>query len=465
MEPSVTRRISRRAFLAASLGTVAAVALSSCAQQPPAAPTQAPAAAPTKAPEAAPTAAAAGAKVTLDFVEWGYGIETVKDNIVKFQEKYPNITVNLNDVGWSTYHEMMVTRFQSKTPTDVLYNGGDWLEEFAKAGWVVPLEDHFPWAKGYKDKIFPSAWSDMVYEGKVYGLPYYADTITFTYNEKALKDAGITKPPETWEEVTDQSKTLQKKGMDFPVVHVVAQDLPTASEIFVSMLFGRGGELIDEEKNPLWDKPDNEVAKHLQWLYDANKKDKIMAVVPSETDAVGAMGTGKHAFTVQYNYHLAVMNDPTRSPVAGNIKIGLMPGKTHECYGFSKFYSLAKMATERGPEVLDACGKFIQYWGGETDGQYIVAKRWAVEKGLGFGQKPLLDDPDVKKAFSKWIDVDTWKKQLEMARAQRHTPWYGIWVEFFRLQMSKVIAGETPLDAALKTLTDKWDQLKKQFTA
>jgi ABC-type glycerol-3-phosphate transport system substrate-binding protein len=27
----------------------------------------------------------------------------------------------------------------------------------------------------------------MTYEGKVYGLPYYADTITFMYNEKILK--------------------------------------------------------------------------------------------------------------------------------------------------------------------------------------------------------------------------------------------------------------------------------------
>ena len=61
------------------------------------------------------------------------------------------------------------------------------------AGWVVSLDDHFDWAAGYQDKVLPFAWQDMTYNDKVYGLPYYADTITFMYNEKALTDAGIAR--------------------------------------------------------------------------------------------------------------------------------------------------------------------------------------------------------------------------------------------------------------------------------
>ena len=36
---------------------------------------------------------------------------------------------------------------------------------------------------------------------------------------------------------------------------------------------------------------------------------------------------------------------------------------------------------------------------------YTVAKRWAVEKGLGFGQLPLFQDKDVIAAWGKWADV------------------------------------------------------------
>ena len=170
------------------------------------------------------------------------------------RRQYPEVTVNLSDFAWQTYHETMVNRFRSETPTDVAYNGGNWLEEFAAAGWVVPLEDHFDWVLGYQDKVLAFAWQDMTYNGKVYGLPYYADTITFMYNEKALEDAGISAPPQTWEEVTEQSLALKAAGMEYPFVYEFANTLPNVSEAFASMVFGRGGELIDEEQESALDR-------------------------------------------------------------------------------------------------------------------------------------------------------------------------------------------------------------------
>ena len=166
-----------------------------------------------------------------------------------------------------------------------------------------------------------------------------------------------------------------------------------------------------------------------------------------------------------YNYHLAELNDAARSDRAGEFKIALMPGETHECYGFAKFYNMTKMAADRGEDVVKACGDFIQYFAGEIDGEYPIAKRWAVENGLGFGQKPLLEDPDVQAAFSKWIDLDTWGKQLDLARAQRHTPWQGIWNEFFRLEHVQATAGEISVDDALNAAAVKWTELQQQFGA
>jgi len=409
------------------------------------------------------SAASAQEAVDLNFHIWQYGVETVQDNIKRFHELYPGVKISLSDVPWNSYHEESVNRLRSKTPTDVMYNGGDWLEEFATAGWVVPLEDHFDWVRGYQDKIFPFAWQDMVFQDKVYGLPYYADTITFMYNEQLLKDAGIASPPQTWEEVTEQSLALKAKGMEYPYLYVLAQDLPTVSEAFVSTVFGRGGELIDENDEPLWTDPNSPAAKQFKWFVDARNVDKILTFVSNETDAVGAMSTGQHAFIVLYNYHLAELNDAARSDRAGQFKVALMPGETHECYGFSKFYNLTKMAVDRGPEVVNAAGEFIRYFAGEIDGQYPIAKRWAVENGVGFGVKPLFDDPDVRAAYSKWIDVDKWTEQLSLARAQRHTPWQGIWNELFRLEHVRAVAGETSVEDALQASADNWNELKSQF--
>jgi multiple sugar transport system substrate-binding protein len=403
---------------------------------------------------------AASAATNLDFVVWSYAVDLVQDNIKKFQDANPDIAVALSDFAWNAYHETMVNRFRSKTPTDVAYNGGDWLEEFAKAGWVVPLDDHFDWVGGYKDKILGFAWQDMTYDGKVYGLPYYADTITFMYDAKALEDAGISAPPETWNDVTKQALTLKDKGMEYPFIYELDQTLPTITEVYTSMVFGRGGELIDENKDPLWDKADQPANAQFKWLVDARNEHKILTFLPHETDVVKAMNTGKHAFSVMYNYNLAALNNKATSPLAGQFKLAMMPGETHECYGFAKFYNMTQMAVDRGQDIVDASGAFIQYFGGEVDGQYPVAKRWAVENGLGFAQIPLFDDPEVKAAFSQWVDVDLWRKQLDKARARRQTIWYGIWSEFFRQQYAQAMAGEISADDALAASAKNWNELK-----
>ena len=231
-------RLTRRSLLAGGLGATAVATM--------------------RLPGAGPVARAQES-THLDFPIWKYGVEIVQDNIDVFRNSTPaspSLSATLvaclpRDDGQPLHLE---------DADRCLYNGGNWLNEFAAAGWVVPLEDHFDWAAGYQDKVLAFAWQDMTFNGKVYGLPYYADTITFLYNAQILEDAGICAPPETWDEVTEQSLQL-KEGDGAPFVYEFANTLPNVSEAFASMVFGRGGELIDEENDPLWTDPESPAAQ------------------------------------------------------------------------------------------------------------------------------------------------------------------------------------------------------------
>jgi ABC-type glycerol-3-phosphate transport system substrate-binding protein len=75
--------------------------------------------------------------VALDFV-WSYGIETIQDNIKKFQELNPNITINLKDYSWLDYHDTMVAAFAANNAPHLLYGSDHWLYEWASAGWLAP---------------------------------------------------------------------------------------------------------------------------------------------------------------------------------------------------------------------------------------------------------------------------------------------------------------------------------------
>jgi multiple sugar transport system substrate-binding protein len=392
----------------------------------------------------------------LDFVVWNYSLDTIQDNIAKFQAAHPGVKVTLTDYTWPDYFDTMMLRFRGNTPTHVMYCGEDWLPGWALAGWLVPIEEYFPQIAAYKDKVARYAVRDMTYKGKLYGLPYYADLITFQCNRKILEDHKIA-VPKTWEEVLDASLKLKQAGMEKPFVYEYNQTLPNFYQAFVSQVYGRGGKMFDDELNPLFNDPGSEAFKHLQWLQDAVKKHEIVAFENHESRIIPAMNTGKHAFSVLFNYVLAAMNEKATQPLAGQFAMALMPGRARACLGFCKFYAMTSQAAEKR-DLRDAAWQFIEFMGG---GDYKVAKRWAVEKGLGFAQLPLFDDPDVEKAWSSWIDVDTFKTQAKLAINGTQTEWLGMWSGFFRPQMAKAMVGEASVSETMDAGAKRWLELRK----
>jgi multiple sugar transport system substrate-binding protein len=396
-----------------------------------------------------------GGPVTLEFVTWDYSIDLILENIKTFEQANPDIKVNHTGYSWNVYHDTMVLRFKGKTQTDVFYNGEDWLPEWAAAGWVVSLEDYFPDAKKYKDATASYALADMTYNGKLYGLSYYADLITFQYNKKILGDNGMTAPKD-WNEVLQDSLKLKQGGMTFPFVYEFAATLPNFYSAFVSQVYGRGGDMFDKDLNPVFNNPNGEAFKQLQWLQDANVKHKIMAFNDHETKVIISMNTGEHAFSVLYNYVLGALNGP-QQPLSGQFDMVEMPGSKHACLGFAKFYCMTAQAAENEAR-RNAAWRFIEAFGG---GDYWVAKRWAVDRALGFAQLPLFDDPDVQKAFSSWIDVEKYKNQAKLARNATNTEWKGMWSEFFRPLMAKAFVGDASVKEVMDQGAAKWNEYKK----
>ena len=406
-------------------------------------------------------ASAKGGTTNLDFVVWTYSVETVKDNVSKWMSSNSGVNVRLQDYGWDQYHDTMVQRLSSKTPTDVLYNNGSWLAEFASAGWVVPIEDYIDFDK-YRPDIVPYALEGLTYQDKAYGLPYYADIASFMWNPTVAKKYGVDRAPTSWDEVADMATTMKSKGLSSPILWEFSQTNPSSLDEFIAMSMSRGGEVFDDQMNPTIEDPNSPAFKHAEFMA-ATVKNKLATMSPAELDAVKAMNTGQHAFTCMYNYNLAALNNKGTSPLAGQFELAMMPGETKSTLGYLRFYSLSKMAVDRGGDVAKKAATFIESMGGAPGGDYAVAKRWAVERGLGFGILPLFDDPEVKQAFGTWVDVDVLREQQKLAKVKREAKWTGIWGNTMLLQLSKAFAGEITVAQAMKTAADKARELKQQF--
>ncbi len=397
-------------------------------------------------------------ETTLEFVVWNYSLDTILDNVAKFEEENPDITVNVTDYTWTDYHDSLLLRFRGGTQTDVIYAGQDWLPAWAAAGFLAPLDEIAPeQIAEYQKEMAPFTVSDMSFDGHIYGLPYYADTISLVYNAAILEEQGL-EVPTTWEEVSEASLKLKESGMEHPIVYEYNQELPNFFDAFVAQVYGRGGDLFDDEGNAIFDDPSNPGYQQLEWLQNAVEQD-LVAFENHESRIIPAMNTGNHAFTIVYNYVLAALNNVAEQPRAGEFALALMPGEANATLGFTKFYSITAQAAQDDAQ-RDAAWKFVEFMAGPP---YAVAERWAVEKGLGFGQLPLLEDEDVIAAWQSWVEMDTLQQQVESARAGTWTEWTSIWSAEFRPLLAQAMVGEASVEDVTNTGAERWNELRDQF--
>lgn len=411
---------------------------------------------------------AGGGPVDLSFITWDYGIDTILDNIGKFEDLNPSINVEHQGFSWFDYHDIVVQRSVANTPTDLLYSSDHWVQEWADAGWLEPLETRCPGFEAYVPEMAPYAAQAAQYNGHTYGLPYFAAPFVFIYNQEHLDKAGISAPPTTWEEVADQARKIKAAGVaEYPLVFTFSQADGASIEIFYSMVYSQAAEpgaMFDAEGNPTFNTAGGPASYVVDWIRNALLVDKTMdpaSLQLGEIDTIAGLKSGSHTFTVDYSYGLAELNKEGSGPQAGKFQIVLMPGTSHVTNGIVRLYSMSSLLPSKGQDAIDGACKFIEYMGGKTDGEYKVVKRWAVENGLGFAQLPLFDDPDVAAAFDAVLDTEVLKKQSELSRVKEGlTPFFGAWDIFARAELQRAYLGEVSTQEALDNMATKWEELK-----
>jgi ABC-type glycerol-3-phosphate transport system substrate-binding protein len=246
--------------------------------------------------------------------------------------------------------------------------------------------------------------------------------------------------------------------MEFPIAYEYNAELPNFYDQFIAGVYSRGGDMFDADLNPLFADPDSAAFKQLQWIADTYAKGLVYNE-PNLSNIVTAMGAGKHAFVVCYNYILAALNNAADQPLAGQFALAPMPGDAHNTFGFAKFYAMTAAAAA-DPAKREASWKLIEFMAGKP---YTVAKLWALQKGLGFGQLPLLDDPEVIEAWGKWVDIPTLKNQIQNAKVGTWTEWTAVWAAQFRPLLAEAMVGDIPVEEAMTEGAAQWSALKEKM--
>ena len=216
----------------------------------------------------------------------------------------------------------MVTKFVGKAPIDALWVSDSWLPEWADAGWIAPING-YPELMKYNAATDDFCVKSMQYKGKQYGLTYYSDYMAFFYDEEMLKKAGIKAPPQTWDEVVQQSAKIKKAGLsEYPLMLSMARE-SWLIEFLTAMVYSNGGRFTDDNGAAVMADPKRGALQALQWVVDAVNKHKIVSpacVEIGELNGLKSFSSGNHAFAMLGRYRIRTLNDPKQSQIAGRVK-------------------------------------------------------------------------------------------------------------------------------------------------
>ena len=111
-----------------------------------------------------------------------------------------------SDTG--AYFDQLRTQFQAGGgDVDVISGDVIWPAQFGANGWIDDLSDKF--TEEMQADFLEGPLGANLYEGAVYGVPWFTDAGVLYYRKDLLKKSGFSGPPATYDELFSMAKKVQ----------------------------------------------------------------------------------------------------------------------------------------------------------------------------------------------------------------------------------------------------------------
>jgi lactose/L-arabinose transport system substrate-binding protein len=261
------------------------------------------------------TYAAGTEKGLVEINVWGWGIypEAWPAILDDFNEKYPNIKVNIEMIGWGDMVPKLMaamTSGQGGPDLATIELGSDVLS-FAKRGGLKDLTEYM---SPVIDQYTESSTAGAYYNNKLYAVPSDIGPYGMFYRTDIFKEAGID--PEsikTWSDFIKAGKKITRDTngdgeIDQFMLTWPKEHYNIGNWYFGPMLEQIGGNIFDDNGNVVLDKLDlnYKVVETMKEITNAN------------------IGLNMNPFTAEWN--VAIKSDKIATILAGSWFMGNLPG-------------------------------------------------------------------------------------------------------------------------------------------
>ena len=190
-------------------------------------------------------------QVTITFWHhWGGNrVPLMEEQIRRFEEKYPNIKVEMTLQPWDNRLQKILTTVAAGDPPDVTMLGKQDLPAFVEQDALVAIDSFMERDGITPDVYYPSEIAGAVYKGETWLLPLPTGGALdlFWYNKQMFRDAGLDpdNPPQTWAELEEVGKKLAV--VEDGSLKRVGLRVSGNARNFFTWLGSNGGEWISED--------------------------------------------------------------------------------------------------------------------------------------------------------------------------------------------------------------------------
>jgi multiple sugar transport system substrate-binding protein len=248
--------------------------------------------------------------------------DIVQKMLPAFNKAYPNVHVNIETAVYDQMRDKFVASFTAPDATyDLAIIDNPWMGDFAKAGFLKPLDSYIKTTPSYDYEDFAAPLRQIgEVNGHTYGIPFYNYGLGLIYRKDQLP-----RPPQTLQELASDAARLNSSSE--AGIAMQPQRGYKAFEEWGNYLFAAGGSIYGSDGKVHLNTPEAKTALNtyikmyntsappdsLNWAFD---------------EALRSVSSGKSAMMVSYNWMLPTLNSPNgpAGNLAGKFALAPMPG-------------------------------------------------------------------------------------------------------------------------------------------
>jgi len=349
------------------------------------------------------------------------------------------------------YFDKLRTQFQAGGG-DIDVIGADviWPAQFAANGWILDVTDKFP--KNEQDKFLSGPIQSLMYDGKIYGVPWYTDAGVLYYRSDLLEKSGFSEPPATWAEMEEMGmKTAKDQGIDNAFVFQGDQYEGGVCN-GLEYIWTHGGDVLDPA-NPdkvVIDSP--EAIKGLTTEQNIVKKGVAPEAVATyqETTTDPAFLGNKAVFARNWPYMYALAGTKDYPDVKPE-QIGVAPLPVAPGNGLASALGGWNMLINAQTDKPDEAWEFVQ-WMTSVQAQ----REYALDATRLPTRPELYEDQKIRDTLPVVVQGE---EALKNARSRPVSPYYSDMSLEMQEQFNSVVKGDTSPQDAVASLQQSLSQI------